>query len=127
MSSKWMKLISFAVRRKYLFDRKTVVDVLGSLKFDKNGNYKSIKAVCSDGKIRVVMLYKRQRGYYLRGYVCTNRDINLMGIVDTSRATSKFTNVGSMFIHDHSSINADFLPNWTIPGWVLPGRVDDIR
>ena len=111
--------------RFYKFDYNIVREVQSSLKIDGKG-YKQISAVCSDGKIRPVMLRKYQKGYYLRGYVNV-RNIAIMGWVDTSNFANKFSNVGIIFFQDPNSINKDELPEWYIPSYTMPARKKDIR
>jgi hypothetical protein len=114
-------------KRYYEFDMDTCVDVMSSLKIDKDGRYVSVKAVFSDGVIRYVYLNKRQTSYYLKGEAVVAGYYWVQGYVDTTHMAKKHTNAGFIFYPKHTDANADMLPQWVIPGWEMPIRVKDIR
>ena len=101
--------------RKYIFTDRICTDVGMSLTI-VNGRYKSIKAVCADGRIRVVTLYDSQHYYYLRGYLDFARNVKIVGYVDTTSMTERHGNCPYVFYPDPNSVYRDLLPNWVIPG-----------
>src|SRR6056297_2249423 len=108
-----------AVRRYYEFPQEVVTEVQSSLKFDAKG-YKSIKAVCSDGKIRVIKLFSGQHRMFLVGEVNINHRFPVGGWVDTTRNAYRYSNTGVVFMPDPKGTNYDLLPWWDIPIWYMP-------
>lgn len=116
-----------AQKRRYEFDFATCVDVMSSLKTNKDGRFVSVKAVFSDGVIRLVYLNKFQKKGRLIGEAVVAGYYWVQGWVDTSPATKRYTNAGFMFWPNPHDANSIMLPNWNIPGWDMPIRAADIR
>jgi hypothetical protein len=98
-----------------------------SLKFDKDGFYVSVKAVFSDGVIRLVYLNKRQKNGPLYGEAVVSGYYWVQGWVDMHPEVKRYTNAGFMFWPKPTDANCHMLPNWNIPGWSMPIRSADIR